>query len=246
MTIPVLLAKFLSAGAVAQAATGATVVVVAFTGAGATGVLGDDVKDTLTTVVGVTDESTQDAPAADATLADATTDPGDVAGPDGGTSVAVDAVDEVEAAAAWAEGPDAGDYTSFGQWVSTAAGDKAMRAELERMGYRFSELVRSHAQDKGMTDDELQSELDGEGIELEEPIDGTTEVAPDTATEVQKGAAQGRTATQSGTGTGTGKATGTGNGTGKATGTGTTKANGNSGSTGPGSGNAGGNGRGNG
>ena len=41
MIFPALLAKFLSAGALAQAATGDTVVVVAVTGAGATGVLGE-------------------------------------------------------------------------------------------------------------------------------------------------------------------------------------------------------------
>ena len=52
MIFPALLAKFLSAGAVAQAATGAGVVVVAATGAGATGALRDDVQDTFTTVVG--------------------------------------------------------------------------------------------------------------------------------------------------------------------------------------------------
>jgi len=54
---PALLAKLLSAGAVAQAATGATVVVVAFTGAGAVGVLPGPVQDTFTTIV--SDETEQ-------------------------------------------------------------------------------------------------------------------------------------------------------------------------------------------
>ena len=48
---PALLAKLLSAGAVAQAATGATVVVVAFAGAGAVGVLPGPVQDTFTSIV---------------------------------------------------------------------------------------------------------------------------------------------------------------------------------------------------
>ena len=56
---PALIAKFLSAGAVAQAATGAGVVLVAFTGAGAAGVLPDPVQDTFTSVVGSeTDDET--------------------------------------------------------------------------------------------------------------------------------------------------------------------------------------------
>src|SRR5688500_12320445 len=51
MIISALFVKFLSAGAVAQAATGATVAVVAFTGVGAVGALPDPVQDTFATVV---------------------------------------------------------------------------------------------------------------------------------------------------------------------------------------------------
>ena len=51
MIFSALIAKFLSAGAVAQAATGATVAVVAFTGVGAVGALPDPVQDTFATVV---------------------------------------------------------------------------------------------------------------------------------------------------------------------------------------------------
>src|SRR3954464_7388560 len=51
MFIPALVAKILSAGAIAQAATGAGIVVVAFTGAGAAGVLPGPVQDTVATVV---------------------------------------------------------------------------------------------------------------------------------------------------------------------------------------------------
>src|SRR5688572_14237708 len=54
---PALFAKLLSAGAVAQAATGATVVVVAFAGAGAAGVLPTPVQDTFTSIV--SDETEQ-------------------------------------------------------------------------------------------------------------------------------------------------------------------------------------------
>jgi hypothetical protein len=51
MIFPILIAKFLSAGAVAQAATGGVVVVVAFTGVGAAGALPAPVQDTFATVV---------------------------------------------------------------------------------------------------------------------------------------------------------------------------------------------------
>jgi hypothetical protein len=60
MFLPALVAKFLSLGAVAQAASGVGIAVVAFTGAGATGLLGDGVQTSLTSVVGAADETTGD------------------------------------------------------------------------------------------------------------------------------------------------------------------------------------------
>ena len=60
MIFPALLAKILSAGAVAQAATGAGVVIVVATGAGATGVLGGDVQDTIVGVVASDEETATD------------------------------------------------------------------------------------------------------------------------------------------------------------------------------------------
>jgi hypothetical protein len=51
MFLPALIAKFLSAGAVAQAASGAGVVLVVLTGAGAADVLPEPVQDTVATVV---------------------------------------------------------------------------------------------------------------------------------------------------------------------------------------------------
>jgi uncharacterized membrane protein YgcG len=51
MIFPVLLAKFLSAGAVAQAATGAGIVLVTVTGAGAAGALPDPLQNTVATAV---------------------------------------------------------------------------------------------------------------------------------------------------------------------------------------------------
>jgi hypothetical protein len=128
MFIPALLAKLLSAGAVAQAASGAGVVLVAFVGAGAADVLPTPVQDTVATVVetvtpldlpdsGDTEGAATEAPATDEPSADETTpaEPTDVVG-------------ETEAPAPedagltlekWQEGP-APDQ-SFGSWVSQGA-----------------------------------------------------------------------------------------------------------------------------
>src|SRR5689334_20373517 len=66
--LPALIAKFLSAGAVAQAATGAGIVLVAFTGAGSAGVLPGSLQHGFATVadeIGVTvdDPTPEPAPA---------------------------------------------------------------------------------------------------------------------------------------------------------------------------------------
>jgi len=78
MILPALIAKFLSAGAIAQAATGATVAVVAFTGVGAVGALPDPVQDTFATVVAeitpleppMSEETTEEVVSEEETVAD--------------------------------------------------------------------------------------------------------------------------------------------------------------------------------
>jgi hypothetical protein len=128
MFIPALLAKLLSAGAVAQAASGAGVVLVAFVGAGAADVLPTPVQDTVATVVetvtpldlpdsGDSEGSATEAPATDEPSADETTpaEPTDIVG---GTEAPApeDAGLTLEK---WQEGP-APDQ-SFGSWVSQGA-----------------------------------------------------------------------------------------------------------------------------
>jgi hypothetical protein len=116
MIFPVLLAKFRSAGAVAQAATGAGLVLVVATGAGATGALGENVQDTLTSVVGVTSEEA---------TGDATVD-GENAITETETTPVVETTAPAEPTEgqfdpeAWeANGPEG--YSSFGAWVSESA-----------------------------------------------------------------------------------------------------------------------------
>jgi hypothetical protein len=78
MFFPALLAKFLSAGAVAQAASGAGICLVAFTGAGVVGVLPDPVQETFSSVVGTgttTDDTTTDGTTTNGTTTEQTTVP---------------------------------------------------------------------------------------------------------------------------------------------------------------------------
>jgi hypothetical protein len=82
MFFPALLAKFLSAGALAQAASGAGIALVAFTGAGVAGVLPEPVQETFSSVVGT--EAVSDEPTApeDATGTETDDVTGDVTGED--------------------------------------------------------------------------------------------------------------------------------------------------------------------
>jgi hypothetical protein len=124
MFFPALLAKIASAGAVAQAAVGAGVIVVAFTGAGAAGVLPDSLQHGFATVadtIGIeaTDpvESDEDVAPADDTGPDAdapVTGTGEEADPTGAPAEAADLTLEE-----WQAGP-APDQP-FRVWVSEGA-----------------------------------------------------------------------------------------------------------------------------
>src|SRR4051794_38027008 len=146
MIFPALLAKFLSASALAQAATGATVVVVAVTGAGATGVLGEDVQDGLTSVIAADDE-TGDPAIATPTDAEPTIDPAVVPTTPAETTAPLAPTETgIDAAAFVADGP-AG-YASFGDWVSRCAQDPKLRAELRAEGINFGQVIRTWAHKK--------------------------------------------------------------------------------------------------
>jgi hypothetical protein len=173
MIFPALLAKLLSAGAVAQAATGAGIVVVVATGAGATGVLGDDVQDTIGSVVGVTDEETPDdttTPVVDEPLADDSADPSVVQAPEDVTTVPLEPVDELEVAAkAWVdEGPT--EYPSFSAWVTAGAHDRYLKDMLKAEGRNFGSVVSGWAKKKGYTEQDLADQ----GVDLDELTAGET------------------------------------------------------------------------
>jgi hypothetical protein len=172
MFFPALLAKLLSAGALAQAATGATVVVVAFAGAGAAGVLPGPVQDTFTSIV--SDES-EEIPAEEPPVAEAPVEePPAEEAPVEEVPAEEAPIEEApadlapdEVVAAWMTAPIEG---SFGDWVSSARHDPKLMAAIEESGYNFGHYVSQRAKQKGMTEEDLAEE----GVDLGE-LDGTTD-----------------------------------------------------------------------
>ncbi|SNR39601.1 hypothetical protein [Blastococcus mobilis] len=176
MIFPALLAKIISAGAVAQADTGAGVVVVAVTGAGVVGVLPDPVQDTVASVVetvtpldieGGDEVAGDEVPGEDQT---GTTDPGTVPTPVVETAPPAEPTEAEFSAETWAlEGPDA--YPSFGAWVSAGTHHDVAKA----LGVRFGELVSSRAREKGLDAEELAAA----GVDLGELTGATPTAAPE-------------------------------------------------------------------
>jgi hypothetical protein len=221
MFFPALFAKLLAAGAVAQAATGAGVAVVVVTAAGATGVLGDGVQHSISSVVSTSsDEVAPQDDAAPIGQDPAVTDPGVVDSTQGETTLPVEKPFDP---AVWAAGP-AG-YKNFGEWVSEGAHNKAALEAAATLqgtsGSRFGQLVSQWATKKHMS----AADLAEEGVNLddltEEP---TTEPTPVVESETEDAGTQAAT-TESGhrgnggkvtanSGNAGGKSNGNGNGRG--------------------------------
>ena len=241
MFLPALFAKLLSAGAVAQACTGAGVAVVLVTGAGAAGALPDPVQTTVSSVVGAVtpfdlpsgEEADGDEPDAEEPVVEEpeTEEP----------VVEEPAVEEPEAeqpvvetpaafdADVWAvEGPQ--DGQTFGQWVSLGAHNKALLGK----DVPFGQIVSAWAHKKHLDADDLENE----GVDLDELTDTPDE--PATEVESETGDAQQQATTQTGS---HGKGGSKGNGKGDATSTGHGTGSGKSGANGNGNGNKGGNGK---
>ena len=211
MFFPALLAKFLSAGAVAQAAAGAGVALVAVTGAGAVGVLPDPVQNTVAVAVETVTpfelpRGEETEPVEESTVVEPVDEPAaPVADEAVGEVVPVEEV--VFDAEVWKKGPDA--YPSFGVWVSVGAHNKAaLEAAAARRGdehFRFGQLVRTWAHNKHV--DIRDVEVDG--VELEELIGTTPATAPQVARETAAPAQQ-TAGTEAGTRS-NGKTNGNGN-----------------------------------
>ncbi len=232
-----LIAKFLSAGALAQAATGATVAVVAFTGVGAVGALPDPVQDTFATVVseitpiepptsdGTTEETTEEVVQEETVAEEA---PEVIEDAETVEDVAAAEAAAVEAEVrAWAlEGPAEGE--SFSAWVGEGSKDQ-VKEFLRARGLSFGNVVSAWANGKGFSD----AELVALGADLDQPI--VTPAQPETGTVVEEvpGTQPEVAATVVEPSRGNGKATGNGNG----------KSNGHSNGKSNGQGNGNGNGK---
>ncbi len=211
MFFPALLAKLLSAGAVAQAATGAGVVLVVATGAGATGLLGTDVQDTITAAVGT--DSGEVATDGDTAVAGdpATADPATVDGTQGETTQTVEPT-TLDPEAWVAAGP--ADDQTFGEWVSASAHNDDLRQWLRAEGKTFGSMVRDWAHKKGIDD----SDLAEEGVDPADLADDPTTVPvtgeTPTTTDDQGDDTQVATTQQHGNGNGHGNGGNGGNGNG--------------------------------
>jgi uncharacterized membrane protein YgcG len=146
MFFPALIAKIAAAGAIAQAAAGAGIVVVAFTGAGVAGALPDSVQHGFATVastVGIqvedpqqTDDAvptTPSTPAPDGTEVDGSDET-----PAAGGDSDAPAADDDYTFEDWKAGPEDGE--SFGDWVSKGA----------RHGYADGAIISQKAHEKGV------------------------------------------------------------------------------------------------
>jgi hypothetical protein len=179
MIFPALLAKFLSAGALAQAATGAGVVLVTVTGAGAAGVLPAPVQDGFASVVATvtpleaptSEEDPVEEPTVEAPVAEEPTVEAPVAEEPARTA-AFDA--EV-----WLAGPR--DSETFGEWVRQAAGNAEFKASLRAEGRNFGAIIRDWAQRKHMGAEDLAAE----GVHLDELTEDGAEPTPVVEREVE-------------------------------------------------------------
>ena len=154
MIFPALLAKFLSAGAVAQAATGATVAVVAFTGVGAVGALPDPVQDTFATVVA------EITPLEPPTSEEATEEPTEEVVPEVAPEEAVaedvETTDETTEVTEDAEARPGGSGQgmgprrarpsgqSFSAWASKGSKNADVKDWLRARGMNFGNVVSAH------------------------------------------------------------------------------------------------------
>ena len=145
MFFPALLAKIASASAIAQAATGAGIVVVAFTGAGVAGALPDSLQHGFATVASTVGIQIEDPQPIDDVVPTTPSTPT----PDGtavdGSGATTDAGDDMDAPVTdddytfedWKAGPDDGE--SFGDWVSKGA----------RHGYADGAIISQKAHERG-------------------------------------------------------------------------------------------------
>jgi hypothetical protein len=177
MIFPVLLAKILSAGAVAQAATGAGIVLVAVTGAGAVGVLPDPLQNTVATVVETVtpldlpsedDEETVVDPVTDEVAEEEATD-----GTDPEDGAPVEGAEGELTLEQWQEGP--APEQSFGSWVSAGARHGFVDGQtVSEWAHKRNAERRGETETATPTATPTAEPTDGVTPEVEEETEATT------------------------------------------------------------------------
>jgi hypothetical protein len=166
MFFPALVAKFLSAGAFAQAASGAGIALVAFTGAGAVGVLPGPVQDTFSSIVGTDTASDETAVPEDTTG----TETGDVTEVEDPASTTPEVVPSTDLTLEeWEKGPDP--TKPFGDWVSEGARHGYVDgATISEWAHRRNDERRGQTAESTATATETEApEADDDSTETEAP-----------------------------------------------------------------------------
>jgi hypothetical protein len=182
--VPALLAKFLSAGALAQAATGAGVVVVVAAGAGTAGALPDGAQAAFSDVTGIQQTAEEQVDGDEQLVSDDGTvlaDSGDESVTDEDAAAETGEFDAGDWLAA--QVPD--DYPTFGAWVSDGAHHRDDLENHEALAeYRnFGEVVSERARAKGMDEEALTEELEDAGLDPEDVLEGETDAEQESGTD---------------------------------------------------------------
>ena len=176
MIVPALIAKFLSAGAVAQAAAGAGVVVVVVTGAGTAGVLPGDTQDAFSDLTGISEPAEEPAdellppteggeePVED----DGSLDVTDPTLPEDGAVEPTDA----ELAAAWVEaGTLVTSQEDFKAWLAEGTENGWVTGQAVSAAAHARNEARKAARD-GVEDEPVENpEVEAPGVEAPEESD---------------------------------------------------------------------------
>lgn len=201
MIVPALIAKFLSAGAVAQAATGAGVVVVVVTGAGATGTLPEGPQETFDNLVGTTE--TVEEPAPDITDTDGEdvageepemTDPAapPVLSEEEGEEETVVELTDADAAEAWAEAATGiTTQKAFKEWMAVGKAKGWVNGQAVREAVHARNAARKADRE---TDETEVDETEVEETEVEDTDENETEVesSDDDGDDDRKGKGKGK------------------------------------------------------
>ena len=192
--VPALIAKFLAAGAVAQAATGAGVVVAVVAGAGTAGVLPGEAQETFSDLIGIEQptegpveevlppaDGVEDGVEDGAEDGDGSLDPPDPSTVDGDTEK-IDLTD-VEAAAAWAEeGRAVTSQAEFKAWLATGKANGWVTGQAVSAAAHARNEARKAARNDVDEDSEETPEVETpEAPEESDGEDGDDESEPEMA-----------------------------------------------------------------